>query len=345
MASPLLRENMNTRPLPRHHLRLALVLALLSMSVGVVGYRIIEGWTWLESMWMVLITVTTIGYGEIHELSPEGRMFTLVFILCGLSIGTYTAAQLTRYFFEGDLLRDLRADWKDRRMSRLDNHFIVAGYGRLGREVTAELLHAGQRVVVIDASPEVLDHARVSGADWLEGDAGDDQVLIEAGIERAAGIAISTASDATNVLVTLSARQLNPQLRIYTRVDNSQNASKARHAGANQVINPHERGGMAMAVGMLRPHSRDFMELATSRSHSDLGIEDVRLAPHSGCIGKLSDLDIAGRFRVIVVAVRRGDGPMVTVPSADTELNPGDVLVVVGRPEDITSFSARVSAR
>lgn len=345
MVSPHHIHHASRGPVPvRTHLRLALGLALLSIATGTVGYRLIEGWTWLESIWMVMITVTTIGYGEIHELSPEGRVFTLIFIMGGLSIGTYTAAQLTRYFLEGDMLRDLRTDWRVRRMSRLDKHFIVAGFGRLGHEVTEGLLHAGRSVVVIDHDPAALGDARELGATWLEGDASDDNVLKEAGVERAAGLAVATSSDALNVLVTLSARQLNPQLVIYTRVDNSQTASKARHAGANHVINPYERGGAAMTIGMLRPHTRDFMELAVSRTYADLSIDDVQLSQDSGCTGKLGDLDISGRFRVIVVALRSGGGPLTTAPAADTVLHAGDVLVVVGRPEDIAAFSARVAS-
>ncbi|MCB9760287.1 MAG: potassium channel protein [Alphaproteobacteria bacterium] len=326
------------------NLRLALVLAVSSITVGTVGYRYIEGWTWLESFWMVLITVTTIGYGELHELSDAGRIFTIGLIFCGLSIGIYTASQLTRYMLEGDLWEDLRAERRRRTVARLKDHFIIVGYGRLGHEVAEELVHAGQPVVVVDVHRGPLEDPRYAALNlpWIHGDAAHDSVLQEAGVSGARGLAVATGSDATNVLVTLSARQLNPKLLIYARVDDPENESKARLAGANHVINPYLSGATRMAQGMLRPHARDFVELVMSRTYQGLAMEDIPLQPGTDCVGPLATLELRRRFGVMVVAVRKADGELMPMPDADTTIAAGDVVVVVGKPADILRFGRAV---
>ncbi|MBT3218380.1 MAG: potassium channel family protein, partial [Proteobacteria bacterium] len=208
-------------------LRLPILLIAGILIVGTTGYHLIEGWSWLESIWMVVITVTTIGFGEVHTLSAAGRVFTLMLIVCGLSVVTYSATQLTRYVLEGEFRRDFRRRRWRHRMKRMTDHFVVAGYGRLGREVAAELIDNGQKVVVIEQNPVAEEQCEHAGIPAILGDASSDAVLGLAHIERARGIAVATRSNAVNVLVTLSARLLNPDLTIFCRVDDEETASKA----------------------------------------------------------------------------------------------------------------------
>ena len=187
---------------------MALVLVLTGATVG---YRFIENWSWLDSIWMVLITMTTIGYGEIHPLSPTGRLFTLAWVLLGVALGTYTVGQITRYIVEGELSSDLLSRKRRKTMRKLNDHFIVVGYGRLGREVTAELVHRGQAVAVIDKNEKNFELAHLhhlQPALEIVGDGSDDEILEQAAIKRAKAIAIATGMDTTNIFITLSARAL-----------------------------------------------------------------------------------------------------------------------------------------
>lgn len=319
-------------------LRFSIGLGVGVVAVGTIGYRLIEGWTWLESFWMVMITVTTIGFGEIHPLSDAGRVFTLLLIGGGLSIATYAATSVTRQLVEGDLLDAYRRERKRRELAMLRDHYIVAGCGRLGLEIIEELLHAGQRVVAVDPSADAEPRFRHARLTFLRGDAAHDAVLAEAGLERARGLAVATASDAVNVLITLSARQLRPEMPISTRVSESEMEDKAMKAGATTVLNPFLAGGARMANNLLRPHTYGFLDLALSRKHAELSIEDIRIRPNTALVGPLSSLKLRERFGVTAIAVTRPDGEMLPVPTAETRVGPGDVLIVVGRPEQIAAF-------
>lgn len=326
-------------------LRLPLALLALAMVAGVLGYRVIEGWSWLDSLWMVVITFTSIGYGEVHPLSPSGRVFTLALIIGGLSIVSYTVTQLTQAALEGDLMREWREARRRRLVDGLKDHFVVAGYGRIGREVAEELAHAGQAVVVIDTAFDSLDDVEHDGIVAIVGDAGSDDVLRRAGILRAKGLAVATPSGATNILVTLSARKLNPNLRIMTRVERDDLAQKAIHAGADGVLNPYSTGGTQMAHGLVKPHVRSFLELALARSYEDLGIEDITIGVGGQCLGSIGSLGLRDRCKILIVAVRKVSGPLITVPGPEVALEVGDVAVVMGDPRDIEVFRLLASPR
>lgn len=324
--------------MPLGKLRLGIALFVLSFVVGTAGYMWIEGWTFLEAFWMVSITLTTIGFGEVRPLSDAGRWFTIALIMGGLSAASYTVGQLTRYVIEGDLQRDVRRRRRERIMRSISDHFIVAGFGRLGAEVAAELRHAGRPVVVLDTDPARIGQADEDGFTALVGDASQDDMLRLAGIERARGLAVATSSTAVNVFVTLSARQLNPSLRIITRVEDEEAVSKAHRAGATSVVSPHGIGGAHMAHGLLRPEARSFLDLATHRSYRELGLEDVRIGA-GGAADSLGAMRLRERFHVMVIAIRRTDGALETVPGPDTRLAEGDVAVVIGKPDDVARFA------
>jgi voltage-gated potassium channel len=300
---------------------------------GTAGYRAIEGWSWLDAIWMVGITLTTIGYGEVHPLSDAGRWFTLALIVCGLSTASYAVANLTSFVVDGELRARLQAHRERQRMEALQDHYIVAGFGRTGREIVADLLHAGERVVVIDPDEAARDGCEALEVQFLRADASDDHTLRQAGVTRARGLAVATSQDAVNVFVTLTAHHLNPKLKIITQVDRPESSEKARRAGASGVVNPHALGGTTIANALLRPHSATFMENAFARSHPDLAMEDVPVGPASRLRGRLKTLNLRERFEVLPVAVRRADGALVPIPGPDTEIREGDVLVLIGRPE------------
>ncbi len=226
------------------------ILALGGVSVvGTLGYRLLEGWNWLDAAWMVAITLTTIGYGEVHPLSPVGRLFTMALIGVGVGVATWALGQAAGYALSGDLQREFESARQEQRLEALKGHMVVAGYGRTGQEVAADLAHAGVVVVVIDLDPQACAAARAAGHLAVHGDATSDAILRTAGIERAVGLAATSASDAVNVFVVLSARQFSASLRILARVDHAENEAKARHAGADGVVRPHAIGGTPSRTG------------------------------------------------------------------------------------------------
>ncbi len=319
-------------------LRWAIAFTILIITGGTLGYRYIEGWRFLDSAWMTVITLTTIGYGEPQPLSDNGRWFTMGLILAGLGLGTYTLGQVTRYIVEGEFRRDLKERRRRRLMEKLANHFIVVGLGRLGREVAEELFHRGHHVVAIEVDDDASD-----GLPFLDlrvrGDGSADECLNEAAIHRARGIAVATGSDATNIFVTLSARQLNPGIHILTRVDDAASVQKAFRAGADAVINPYGISGARMAQGLIHPHAAQLLDRAVGRAHNEFEIEDVPIGEVEHYNGRLGELDIPDRHRVLIVALRRPDGQLVTSLDRHTELRAGDIAIVVGRPTDVRTFS------
>lgn len=325
-------------------LRWALGIFLVVLVGGTIGYHYIEGWTWLDAFWMVVITLTTIGYGETHPLSEAGRMFTLVMIVMGVGLSAYTVGQLTRYIVDGELARSIAARRKRRQMQKLEGHFIVVGLGRLGKEVAAELHHRGHQVVAIEiTAPHPEEHRFLTMR--LEGDGSSDDLLREAAIERAHGVAAATGSDATNIFVTLSARQMNPNVHIITRVDEEASVQKAIRAGANAVINPYGISGARMAQGLVHPHAAQLVDRAVGRAHAEFEIEDIAIGEVADYNGPLGSLGIPERHRVQLVALRRPDGDLVTGLGATTELRPGDIAIVVGRPSDIRGFATAARGR
>lgn len=313
----------------------SLVALTILLVVGTVGFVLIEEWTVLDALWMVVITLSTIGYGEVHELSQAGRLFTLLFIVAGIGVATRGLSDIARYVAEGGLVADLlqRRHWRE--VQRMRDHYIVVGYGRLGREIVADLLHDGAQVLVIDLDPADLPE----GVGQIVGDATHDDVLLDAGIQRARGLAIATPSDAVNVYITLSARQLHATLQITTRIEDDNAQTKAIRAGANGVLMPYHISGARMAQGLLRPGASMFVDHATTRHFDDLLIEDVILPQTTELSGPLRDLDLPHRHGVIVVAVCHAGDDHLTTPEPDMTLGPGDTLVVVGPPPKVKAFA------
>lgn len=307
---------------------------------GTVGYRVIEGWSWIDALWMVVITLTTIGYGEVHHLSDVGRVFTMGLVVVGIGFGTYTLGQVSTYLLDGEFITDLKQRRRKRIMGELNEHVIVVGHGRLGREVTAELLHHGRQVVVIESDHDAGLYHGPEPTLLLQGDGSDEELLRRAAIDRAQAMAVATGSDATNILITLTARQENPKLHIVTRVDEMRSIDKAYRAGADNVVNPYGIGGVRMARGVLHPHASKLLDHAVGREGPEFQIADVRLGEVPSLNGPLGTLDIRRRFGISILAVRTKEGAALeTDLGPSTRLSAGDVAVVVGRPVNVRSFA------
>lgn len=306
------------------------------LAVGTIAYVLLEGWRPLDALFMAVITLTTIGFGEVHPLSDAGRVFTIVYILAGLGVASRGLSEIARYVADGTLTEELRARRARREIQHMRSHYVVVGYGRLGREIVADLHHHGAHVVVIDVEPTIQTP---DGVTLVAGDATQDETLKAAGIDHARGIAIATPSDAVNVYLTLTARQLNPKLTIATRCEEEAAASRARRAGADVVLMPYHLGGARLAQSLLRPGTSTFVEHATQRHFDDLLLEDLVVTPDSGLVGTLNELDLRGRFGVMVVAVQRRGNDRLVEAEPGTRVDVGDTLVIVGLPHKVRALA------
>lgn len=298
---------------------------------GVAGYMALEGWNFEDASYMTVITVATVGFGETHPLSPVGRWFTIALILGGMGTMLYAVSSLTAFIVEGELAQLLRRGKMDKAIARLEGHFVICGAGRVGSVILRELRAGGYKTVVVDRDLRGLEEA--FGPDHgllaVEGDATHDAVLERAGIRRARGLLAALAEDKDNLFVVLSARSMNPALRIVARADEESTRDKLLKAGADAVVFPHTIGGLRMASEMLRPAVVTFLDQMLRWGDGSLRVEEAAVAEGSPLAGKsLSACDIPGRTGALVVALKSGDRFLFN-PPLDRTLSAGDVLVVI----------------
>ncbi len=332
---------------PQRPLLIGLTLLPAILVVGTCGYMLIEGWTALDALWMVVITLTSIGYGEVHPLSSGGRVFTIGLIFGGLSVGTWVMSQVTALVLDGQFGRRLRDRRRRLKMESMRDHVIIVGYGRLGRIVARSVQEVGAPIVVVEQDAALVAEAgEVPGMLFLEADGSHDTALRSAGIDRCRGVAVTASPVAQAVFITLTARHLHPTVPILTRVETDEDAEKARRAGATDVVSPAAMGGWRMAQGLLRPHTASFLDLATLAAREDMAMDELTLDPRSRCVDHtIADLDIGARRHVLVVAIRRAAGDMEPTPVPEARLHAGDTLIVVGRPTAVAELGRRLAPR
>jgi len=271
-----------------------------------------------------------------------GRVFTMLLIVAGLGVGTYAMTGLTQQLIDGDIGRAMRARRRRRLMKRLDPHYIVVGYGRLGKTIVEQLRAMDSPVVVIERDGANAEAAERDGLIAITGDASDDNVLRQAGIERARGIAVAVSSAAEAVYVTMSARELRPDLDIVTRVSDPEHALKAKRAGATNVVNPHVMGGWRMAQGLARPHAGTFLDLAMLASNAELSIDEFIIGDRTPLVGRTLAEAHFSEDGVLIVAIRRTDGVLLPAPRADAMIHGGDVLIALGDPASVRRLGERL---
>ncbi len=310
----------------------------LLLVLGTGGYMLIEGWTFLDALYMTVTTLVTVGYGEIHPLSTAGRIFTIGLIVLGVGGVLYTFTSVMQFVFEGHLGREWELRRMQRRIDQLRDHFILCGYGRVGRQVARDFVEDGVPFVLVDQSPARLEEATADRCITLRGDATDDDTLRRAGIERARGLITCVQSDADNIFVTLSARALKPDLYIVSRSNDEDAAPKLRRAGADRVVSPYSIGGRQMAMLAVRPAAVEFVDRVLSRSGIELLLEDFAIAERSTLVGRtLADIQLNVAPGVTVIALRR-DSHLVTQPASDMDVRQGDELVAFGTPEQLRAL-------
>ena len=324
-------------------LRLALVLLLTVLLGGTVGYMVVEGWGVWDAFYMTVITVSTIGYREVHTLSFAGQVFTVALIFGGVGTAFYTATQLAAVIVEGGLHRRFEQRRVTRMLEELTDHFILCGYGRIGSIIAGELREQNVPFVVIERSPERVHNAIEHGWLAVEADASEEHVLRRTGIDRARGLIAAVGTDAENVYTVLTARGVRPDLFVIARVESDEAEQRLRRAGADRVISPYKIGATHMVQTALRPAVVDFVQLATSSGHLDLSMEQVHVREGSGLVDKsIVDAGIRQRFGVIVIAIKRGADAMEFNPAPEFVIRAGDELVVLGRPQSVKDLEETV---
>jgi voltage-gated potassium channel len=299
---------------------------------GTIGYMLIEGWTAWDAFYMTVITVTTVGYAEVHPLSKAGRIFTVAVLLTGVGAFFYAFTQFMTLLAEGGFVERRHARRLARMLDKLADHFIVCGYGRMGEIIAHEFVRQRVPFVIIERNPERVQLAMEQGLIAVEADASNEDVLKRVHIDRARGFVAAVGTDAENVYAVLSARLLAPDLFIVGRAESDDSRAKLTRAGANRVISPYHLGGLQLAQTALRPAVVDFVQLATSSENMDLNLEQVHVAERSPLAGRnLADAGLRQRYGVVVVGIRRADGRMDFNPAPETAIHAGDDLVVLGR--------------
>jgi voltage-gated potassium channel len=324
----------------------AVVLLVTVIAGGTVGYMLVEGWSAWDAFYMTVITVTTVGYQEVHKLSRPGQVFTVLLLLGGVGSALYTFTLLATVIVEGGLPKRLQRRRHARMLDTIKDHFIICGYGRIGSIVAKQLHRQRVPVVVIERDPERMHAAIEDGALAVEADASREDVLKQVGIARARGLIAVVGTDAENVYAVLSARVLRPDLFIVGRAETDDATIKLKKAGADRVISPYQIGAVQIAQTALRPAVVDFMDLATGTDNLDLSMEEIAIA--EGCPladRTLLDANLRQRFGVIVVGIQRSDRRMEFNPPPDSAMHPGDKLVVLGRADSLKQLESEASVQ
>lgn len=320
---------------PADRLIVALVALASLTTLGTAGYVLIEGMALTDALYMTVITLSTVGYGETVPLSEIGRLYTIGLIVLGVGTVFYAVGTLASFLIEGRLRQILGRRTMKRAIAALCDHVIVCGFGRFGRAVSEQLRLGAKPVVVIDPDPAIQAECEGMGCLFVLGSALEDEVLAEAGIERARALVAATPSDSDNVFISLSAREANPPILIHARAETRAGLRRLRLSGANQVISPHRLGGQRVANAIVRPGVVEFLELSAPEKGAEVDLEEIALSADSALVNApLGDLADRG-LRAAVVAIKRGDEPLRLKPEPTDVLLAGDRLVVVGDHDDL----------
>ena len=320
--------------------------ALLGViAAGVAGYMLIAGMGFVDALYMTVITISTVGYFEVQPLDTAGRFFTMALIVGGIGVVIYAASLAARQVIEGEIRRAFGRRKVLRQIAQMADHFLVCGYGRMGRIVCKELVAKPVPFVVIERDPEALRDLEDAQFAFVEGDATEDTVLEAAGIKRARGLVAALSKDSDNVYVVLTARELNKELLIVARAEDDRSERKLLHAGATRVVSPYVIGGHRMAHALLRPAVLDVIDLATHYSSLELQIEEVTVAGGELAAGEtLETSRIREEMGIIVIAIKRADGEMLFNPPADARIEVGDRLVLMGQQASLRVLERRLQA-
>lgn len=325
---------------------LKLFLVLIAILVlGTIGYALIEGWPLLDALYMTIITISTVGYGEVHTLSPAGKMFSSVLILCGVGTAFYIFTSVVEYVIRGNL-RNLfgRNQTMDETISKLTKHYIICAYGRVARVIANRFKSEGIEFVVIDIDSDAIERAKADECLCIQGDASSEEILIKAGIEKAHGMLVVTDNDATNTFIIVTARHIRKDITIVARAGTAESEAKLEIVGADRAMNPYSSVGERMARSALHPVVGDFLEDALPGPGKDRFLEGVEVAEQSTICGQTIDQAQKYSRGAVILAIRQKGSGISPKPSEDTIIGKGDRLVVLGTKEQVSKMEQLVES-
>lgn len=312
------------------------IILLFIVAIGSVGYMKIEGWSLFDSIYMTVITITTVGFSEVKNVSEAGRLFTILLIFSGMGIIAYIVGLTAQGMIELQIRTIIGRRKLDLKIKKIKDHYIICGFGRIGRVICRELLAKKTPMLVIENSPDNRELLDLESIPYIIDDATSEDVLLEAGIERARGLISVVASDADNLFITLTARGLNPSAFILARADEEKSEKKLLRAGADKVFLPYTIGGLKMAQSITKPAVTDFIEFTVHNNDMGLEMEELNVSQDSRLNGlKLMDSGIRQEMDIIIVAIRKKTGEMSFNPSSETKIEAGDTLIALGKFRDL----------
>jgi voltage-gated potassium channel len=311
-----------------------------AIGLGTVVFHLIEGWSILDSLYVTAQTVTTVGFGDLAPRTIRGRAFATVFMLVGVGIVLYALTSAVQSIVQSEMVATFGRRRLSRKMSKLRNHFIICGAGRVGSHLIRSLQGSDETFIVIESNAQKVSQLLDFGIAVLVRDATLEESLIEAGVENAKGLAASLPNDADNVYVVLTARDLNPDIHIVARAAEEQAEAKLIRAGANRVVAPTIIGGHRMAMALTKPAVGDFLDSITA-NQLDLGFEQLEVEPVSSFVGRrLSETNIRSQLNIVIVSIRRANGEIVFNPNAEAVIQAGDMLIAIGSAESLAQLTA-----
>lgn len=314
-------------------------ILIFILSIGTSGYILLEKWSFSDALYMTVITLTTVGFGEIHPLSSSGRLFTMVLITLGVGFVFYMFGTITQIMVEGELKKLLGRRKLEKKLTTLKNHHVICGYGRIGQLICQEIAGKPLPFVVIENDPHLIKTIEEKGYPYIQGDATREDILLKANIPNAKGLVACVSSDADNVYIILTARSLNQNLYILARVCDEKAERNLLQAGANRVISPYHLGARKMAQAILRPAVTDFIEVAVHRGGMELQIEEipVRAVSHLTDV-TLRESGIRKELGLIIIAIQKASGEMLYNPSSEARIEIGDTLIAMGDPKNLNKL-------
>ena len=335
MANPIVkvfRSKINT----------AIILLVALLFIGVLGFKIMSNYTWIDAIYMTVITITTVGFGEVRPLDAEAKIFTIILILTSVVIVGYAIKVITEYIITKNDIEELKLKKMQKKIDALSNHIIICGYGRNGKQAAKKLLDYKRSFVVIEAKKETVDKHQSDMVPFIHGNANEDEVLIQAGVERADCLISALPNDSDNVFVVLSARQINKNIRIISRASQETTYGKLKLAGANNVILPDKIGGDHMASLVVVPDLLEFIDNLSIVGESNINIEEIAVEHlyNTSEIKTIRDLDLRKKTGCNVIGYKNEKGEYLINPEAELKLMPKSKIIVLGRPEQIQKLNS-----
>ena len=312
------------------------VILLIIVTAGLVGYTTLEGWSLLEAAYMLVITLFTVGFKEVHELSSAGRILTMLIIISGVGTAIYAVGQFGEMIIEGQIFGYRRKKRMEKKLKDMKNHYIICGFGRVGHQIAKEFAASKIPYMVIDIKPETANELDQKGVPYIIGDTTTNAKLEDAGVKKAKGLIACADSDMENVFVTLSGRAANHEIYIVARASGKDAEAKLKLAGANRVISPYFISGRRMAALATRPVAADFLDTVMHGEHLEFSLREIRIPDRSPLLNKsLEEAQIRQKSGATVLAIRKVDGAFNLQPLAISKIEKGDILIVIGTIEQL----------